>query len=187
MAALDEFFDKAIKIARDLGKARVARRQKQQDVVNLTTNRSLDLEERRVATGESRAETTADLGQQNVDLDRARLAVRESLGEGQLSIGRRKVGVSEQGANLEASRFERTGNLFNRFFPDPDAGGNRGGGGGAGFRQQSDQGVLNSARSLVGTSRESGLSNPRIQGVINDARRRTRVQNTLEQDLLNLR
>jgi len=188
MAELDEFFNKALKIAGDLGKARTARKQKQQDITNLATNKALDLESRRVSTGERRVSSESNLGQQRVELDKARLALRGELGRGQLKISGRQVGVAERGADLKQAGFDRTGALFNRFFPDPDEGGTPGGGGGGSdFRRRSDEGVLESARALTGTSREGATRNPKIGAVIGGARKRLNLQNSLEQDLLNLR
>jgi hypothetical protein len=186
MAELDEFFNKAINIARDLGKSRTKRQQKQREVENLATFSRLNIADRTSRTGERRQLSDADLGQQAADLGRASLKVRKDLGSRQIDVQGRTAGVAERGATLKERSFERTGDLFNRFFPDPDAdsGGN---GPSAGFRSQSDQGVLSSARALVGSDRESALSNPKIQGVISGARRRKGIANSLEQDLLNLR
>ena len=187
MADIDKFFNNAVNIARDLGKVRTARKQKQQDFKNLATNRTLDLEERRVSTGERRLTANVNLDQQRIDLDEARLAVRRELGEGQLDIGQRQVGVAEQGGQLEQEKFDRTGALFNRFFPDQRSTPQGASSPQANFRQQADQGVLSSARALAGSDRPGALSNPKIQEVINRARRNQGVRSTIEQDLLNLR
>lgn len=165
MAGLDEFFEKAINTARDIGKARTARKQKQQGIKNLATSRALDLDERRVVTGENRAATTARLGQQNVDIDKARNALNRQLGEGQLDVSQRRVGVAEKTQQTDRARFERTGDLFRSLFKD---------GGG-------DQGVLNSAQALIGggTSGQSG-------GVLGTARKKiigNVVGSTIDDDL----
>lgn len=185
MAALDDFFERAINIARDLGKARTQRRQKQQDIENISTNKAFALEERRVATGEKRAGTQADLGQQEVELDRAALAVRKQLGLGQLNIGQRGVGVQEGGLALEQSRFRRSSALFQRLFPQ--GGEDETAGISGSFRQRSDQGVLAAAGSLAKGKGASVLSNPRVQEVIRKAQQRGGLKSTLEQDLLSLR
>lgn len=188
MAALDEFFEKALNTARDLGKARVQRRQKQQEIENLATFSQLNAQDRNTRTAERRQLSDAELGQQGVELDKARLALRGELGREQLKISGRQAGVQERGATLEERGFQRTGDLFNRFFPDPDAGSSSSSSGiGPNFRESSDEGVLNSARSLVGTNRESGLANPKVQEVIRGARGRRGLRSSLEQDLLNLR
>ncbi len=184
MASLDEFFNRALQIAGDLGKARVQRRQKQQNIENLATNKALALEGRRVATGEKRVETTVALGQQQIELEKASLAVRKQLGLGQLKIGGRQAGVQEGGLTLEQKRFKRSSELFQRLFPDPDAGP---GGIPGDFRGRSDIGVLESAQALASGKKPSVLSNPKVQEVIRQVQKRSSLKNTLEQDLLSLR
>lgn len=185
MAALDDFFERAITIARDIGKTRTQRRQKQQDIENISSNKALALEERRVATGEKRAGTFADLGQQEVELGRAELAVRKQIGLGQLDIGKRGVGVQEGSLAIDQSRFKRSSALFNRIFPQGDK--DKTGGITGSFRSQSDQGVLAAAGSLARGDKSSVLRNPRVQEVIRQAKQRSSLKNTLEQDLLSLR
>lgn len=187
MASLDEFFNRAIKIAQDVRKARVQRKGKQQEIDNLATFSELNTQDRRTRTGEARQRSDADLGQQTVDLERASLKVRKQLGLGQLKIGGRQAAVQEGGLGLRRSRQEETSALFKRLFPDVD---NDGGSGDSGFRGRSDQGVLNSARTLAGGGpgvNRSSLDSTKVQEVISQSRRRTGLKSTLEQDLLSLR
>lgn len=184
MAALDDFFERAINTARDIGKARTKTRQKQQDFENLATNKSFALEERRVATGEKTASTQANLGQGELDLGRAQLAVREQLGLGQLKIGRRGVGVQEGQLGLNQSRFDRSSAAFARLFPQTK---DQESGVGSSFRARSNQGVLDAASSLAKNKRPSVLGNPKVQEVIRKAKERGGLASTLEQDLLLLR
>lgn len=187
MAALDEFFNKAINIARDLGEARTRRRQKQQDVQNLATFSALNIEDRRSRTSEARQLSDADLGQQRVDLGQAELAVRENLGQGQLDINKQLANIQGRGEDRAQAGFQRTGALFKRFFPDPDAGSPGNGGASRRFRAQSDQGVLNSAREIANSNNRSVLGSSKVQDVVSQSKRRTQVTDSLEQDLLNLR
>lgn len=182
---LDDFFERAINTARDLGKARKKTRQKQQDFENLATNKAFALEERRVTTGEKRAETQSTLGQGQLDLGRAQLAVRKTLGLGQLKIGQRQVGVAEGGLGLRRSRQEETSALFKSLFPQGDK--DQASGVTSSFRARSDQGVLDAASSLAKNKRPSVLRNPKVQEVVRKAKERGGLQSTLEQDLLLLR
>ena len=182
---LDDFFERAINTARDLGKARKKTRQKQQDFENIASNKALALDERRVATGEAGQQSRATLGQGQLDLGRAQLAVRKTLGEGQLQIGQRQVGVAEGGLGLRRSRQAETSALFKRLFPQGDK--DQASGVTSSFRARSDQGVLAAAKSLA--SKGQSPTNRKVGAVIGAAqeRRRTSLQSTLNQDLLNLR
>ena len=180
---LDDFFERAINTARDLGKARKKTRQKQQDFENISTNKAFALEERRVATGEKTASTQANLGQGELDLGRAQLAVRKTLGEGQLNIGRRGVGVQEGQLGLRRARQKETSDIFRSLFPQ--GGKDKEAGVGSSFRARSDQGVLAAAKSLA--SKGQSPTNRKVGAVIGGALERRSLKSTLEQDLQALR
>lgn len=188
MAEIDDFFKKATDTAERIGKARTARKQKQQEVTNLSTFAALNIDDRNSRTNESRAESTNRLGEGRLVLEQAALKLRGELGRGQLEIGRTQAKTGSRGADLNRDTFNRNQELFDRLnlFGGQDNQ-NSNSSVPASFRQSSDVGVLNSARELANSDRSSTLSNPKIQGVIGGARRRTSLKNTLENDLLSLR
>ncbi len=183
MAELDDFFNRAIKIAQDVRKARVQRKQKQTEFENLSTNKAFALEERRVATGEKRATTQSNLGQGELELSRASLAVRKQLGLGQLKIGQRGVGVEEGGLGLRRARQKQISGIFSQLFPQ--GGKDETAGISGTFRSRSDQGVLDAAAAL--SAKGQSPTNRKVGAVIGGALERRSLKSTLEQDLDALR
>lgn len=189
MAELDEFFNEAIKIAGNLGKARTKRRQKQQDVDNLATFSRLNTADRNSFTAERRQSSDANLGRGQLNLDKARLAVRKELGQGELNVRGRTAGVAESGANLNRASFDRSTRLVNRIFPEDESSSSSSISRSQSFINQADQNVLEGARGLISRGKGNIVENSRrrSQAFRSKNKLKSNIGSTLEQDLLNLR